>query len=140
MNTKQVLGIIGSITLSMGVFSPIVSIPFVGNLNYFQNGRGDGVFVLILAIISLVLVLAKRYKGLWYTGSANFGILLFTFFHFQGKMSQVKADMETELAGNPFRGLANMAVQSVQLQWGWALLIIGTILIIASAAIKDDHQ
>ena len=46
--------------------------------------------------------------------------------------------MEAELRGNPFRGLADMTLQSVQLQWGWALLIIGAVLIIASAAMKED--
>ena len=55
-------------------------------------------------------------------------------------MSQAKADMESELAGNPFRGLADMAMQSVQLQWGWALLIVGAALVIASAAMKDETQ
>jgi len=28
-------------------------------------------------------------------------------------------------------------MQSVQIQWGWALLIIGAVLLIASAAIKE---
>ena len=66
--------------------------------------------------------------------------MLFAFINFQLKMSQAKADMESELAGNPFRGLADMAMQSVQLQWGWALLTVGAALVIASAAIKDETQ
>jgi hypothetical protein len=33
--------------------------------------------------------------------------------------------MATELAGNPFAGLATGMVESVQLQWGWALLVAG---------------
>jgi hypothetical protein len=56
------------------------------------------------------------------------------------KMSDVKSHMESDLAGNPFRGLADMAVQSVQLQWGWALLVVGSALVVASAAIKDESQ
>jgi len=112
----------------------------MGNMNYFQNGKGDGTIVLILAVISLVLVLAKKYKGLWFTGIGSLGIMLFTFINFQSKMSQAKADMESELAGNPFRGLADVAMQSVQLQWGWALLIVGAALVIASAAMKDETQ
>ncbi|CAO1665077.1 hypothetical protein NYA30BAC_02536 [Halomonas sp. NYA30] len=122
MKTKQLLGLIGSIILFIGVFTPIVSVPIMGNMNYFQNGKGDGTIVLILAVISLVLVLANKYKGLWFTGIGSLGVMLFTFINFQSKMSQAKADMETELAGNPFRGLADMAMQSVQLQWGWALM------------------
>src|ERR1043165_399933 len=53
--TKYLLGIAGSLVLFVGVFTPIVSMPVVGNVNYFQNGEGDGVIVLILALISLVL-------------------------------------------------------------------------------------
>jgi hypothetical protein len=138
-NIKLLLGIIGSIVLFIGVFTPIVSVPIMGNMNYFQNGKGDGTIVLVLAVISLVLVLAKKYKGLWFTGTGSLGVMLFTFINFQSKMSQAKADMESQLAGNPFRGLADMAMQSVQLQWGWALLIVGAALVIASAAMKDRY-
>ncbi len=45
--------------------------------------------------------------------------------------------METELKDNPFRGLADLAVQSVQLQWGWAVLVIGIAFLIVVAAMKD---
>ena len=140
MKTKQLLGLIGSIVLFIGVFTPIVSVPIMGNINYFHNGRGDGTIVLILAIISLVLVLTNKYKGLWFTGFGSLGLTLFTFINFQLRMSQAKADIELELASNPFRSLADMAIESVQLQWGWALLIVGAALIIASAAMKDKTQ
>jgi len=33
-----------------------------------------------------------------------------------------------------------MAMQSVQLQWGWALLIVGAALVIASAAVKEESK
>ena len=137
VSTKQLLGVIGSILLFVGVFSPLVSMPIVGSMNYFHNGEGDGVFVLVLSAISFVLVLTRRYKGLWFTGFASLGFMLFTFFNFHSHMSHAKADLESKLAGNPFRGFADVAVQSVQLQWGWALLITGAALIIASAALKD---
>jgi hypothetical protein len=112
----------------------------MGDINYFRNGEGDGTIVLILAVISFILVLAKNYKGLWFTGISSLGIMLFTFMNFQSKMSEAKSDMESELAGNQFRGLVDMAMQSVQLQWGWALLIVGAALVIASAAVKDEDQ
>jgi hypothetical protein len=38
MNPRQMLGITGSAILFVGVFAPMVSAPFVGSLNYFQNG------------------------------------------------------------------------------------------------------
>ncbi len=92
MNTKQLLGLIGSTVLFIGVFMPTVRVPIIGDVNFFQNGEGDGIIVLILAVISLVLVLTKKYEGLWFTGIGSLGIMLFTFINFRSKMSQVKAD------------------------------------------------
>jgi len=135
--TKQLLGLIGSAILFVGVFTPIISIPIMGNMNYFQNGKGDGTFVLVLAVISLILVLLKKFKGLWFTGLGSIAIMTFTFINFQMALVNTRTQMETELKGNPFRGIADMAMQSVQIQWGWALLIIGVVLLIASAAIKE---
>ena len=129
MNTKQMLGLIGSVVLFVGVFAPIVSVPIMGNINYFQNGQGDGTIILVLAVVSFILVLMEKYRALWFTGSASLAVMLFTLINFQAKMSQFKADMELELADNPFRGLADMAISSIQLQWGWALLVVGAALV-----------
>jgi hypothetical protein len=140
VSRKQILGLAGSVVLFVGVFAPIVSLPIVGSVNYFQNGRGDGVIVLILAVISLVLVLLKRYRWLWITGLLSLGMLVFTFINFRMRMSQMTADMETKLANNPFKGIASTAMQSVQIQWGWALLIVGAGLLIAAAAVKEPNS
>lgn len=135
---KQMLGIIGSIILIVGVFAPLVSMPIVGSINYFHNGKGDGIFILAFSAISLIFVFAKQYKWLWLTGLGSLGLLTYTFFQFQSRISDMKADMEINLAGNPFRGLADVAIQSVQIQWGFALLAVGGILLIISASMKNN--
>lgn len=140
MGTKQILGLIGSIVLFTGVFTPILSIPIMGNITYLQNGKSEGTIVLVLAVVSLILVLAKKYKGLWFTGLGSAAVIALTFFNFQMKMSDMKAKMGANLAGNPFKGLADMAMQTVQLQWGWALLVVGAGLVIASAAIREGSR
>ena len=118
MKIRQLLGILGSTLLFLGVFIPIVKLPIVGDLNYFANGRGDGVLVLGLAVASLIFVLLKWYRELWITSLGTAAILAVTFYNLQSKMSQMKAQVETDLKDNPFRGLADLAIQSVQLQWG----------------------
>ena len=137
MKIRQLLGILGSTLLFLGVFMPIVKLPIVGDLNYFANGRGDGVLVLGLAVASLIFVLIKWYRELWITSLGTAAILAVTFYNLQSKMSQMKAQVETDLKDNPFRGLADLAIQSVQLQWGWAVLVIAVVLLIATAAMKD---
>lgn len=137
IDSGQVFGIIGSAILFIGVFMPIISVPVIGSLNYFQNGHGDGTIILVLAIVSMVCVLIKKYRALWFTGISIIGLLIFTFINLQLHLNEAKTSIETELADNPFRGFADAAIQSVQLQWGWALLILGAIFVITCAAIKD---
>jgi Ca2+/Na+ antiporter len=136
-DTGTIVGIIGSIVLLLGVFTPIVSVPIMGSMNYFQ---GDGKFVLVLAIISFVSLLTKKYQWLWLSGIGSLAIMVFTFLNFQLKMSDVKNSITSDLADNPFRGLADLAIQAVQLQWGWAVLAIGVGLIIVSAAMKEKPK
>ena len=136
-NAKQILGFIGSVILFIGVFTPIVSAPIIGNINYFQNGQGDGIFLIILAGISFILSITKKYKGLWFTGIISLLMLISVLVSFQTRIAEMKSQINSELAGNPFKFLGDIAVQSVQIQWGWALLFIGSILIITAAAIKE---
>ena len=138
MNKKQVIAIIGAILLFVGVFAPIVSVPILGSLNYFRNGEGDGVIVLALAVASVALALAKLYKGLWLTGGGSLCVLGVTFFNFQSKMSELRSSMKHDLAGNPFAGLGQAALGSVELQWGWALLVIGACLVMTAAIVRED--
>ena len=51
--------------------------------------------------------------------------------------AQMKAEMAEKMAGNPFGGLAELAVNSVELQWGWAVLVAGTACLIAAGLKKD---
>jgi hypothetical protein len=136
MESRQTIGLIGSLLLFVGAFAPIVSVPILGNMNYFQNGKGDGTVIVVLAALSLVAVLARAYSFLWITGLGAFGVLAFTFINFQSKMSDAKNQMESQLAGNPFRGLADAAMQSVQLQWGWAVLVVGAVLVLVAAGMR----
>lgn len=134
---EKLLGILGSIILFLGVFTPIISAPIIGTLNYFHNGQGDGVILLLLSVISCILVFKEQYKFLWWTGTASFGVIIIGLINFLTRLHQLQSHIEEELSGNQFRGLADAAVQSVQLQWGWILLILGTGLIVAAAAISE---
>ena len=132
---NMIFGIIGSLILILGVFAPIVSAPIVGNINYFQNGKGDGIIVLVLAVVALIISLTRMYKLLWIPFVGCAGMLTFTFVNFQQGMSDLRSEMQTGLADNPFAGLAEVALESVQLQWGFAVLIIGTVMLLLGATL-----
>ncbi len=132
-NTGQWLGVIGSIILFVGVFTPIVSLPIVGNINFFNNGKSDGVIILFMAILSLTLVLVRKYKLLLISGAFTLSILFYTFMKLQVATSEAKSSLDSNFKGTIFNGLGEMAANAIQIQWGWALLIVGSGLVIASA-------
>lgn len=130
LNTRKKLGLAGSILLLCGVFTPIISLPLVGNISLLSNGRDTGIVILILAITSLSLVLSNKYKGLWFTSPLSIIAMFFTFTQFKDAINLLKEDA----SGNIFSGLVNM---TVQFQWGWGVLISGAVLLLLSAGLKD---
>lgn len=138
LTPQLLLGVIGSIVLFVAVFMPLFSVPIVGNVNYFQNGKGDGVVIIILAGVSLFLALTERFKGLLITGILSLAMMAFTFFGFQWKMSEARAEMGK--SDNLFKGLGEKMLETVQVQWGWAILVVGAGMLIAAALIKSHHN
>jgi hypothetical protein len=96
MQSQPLLGLIGSLLLTVGVFAPILSVPIMGTINYFANGKGDGTLVLILAVVSLILTVRRRYEWLLTTGVASLAMMTFTFINFQLRMSEANANVESE--------------------------------------------
>lgn len=129
MKDARALALIGAALLFVGVFLPLISLPIVGSMNYIQNGRGDGVIVLVMAGIAAILALTGRTSYAIWPGLGSLAVLAFTFIQLQTRLSDMRETMNAELAGNPFAGLAQMAMQSVQIQWGWAVLMLGGMLV-----------
>ena len=136
LSQKQMLGIAGCLITFVGVFMPIISFPSGRDLNYFGNGRGDGVLLLILSVISFVLVLTKLFKWLWFTGGVSFALICFTFTIFQQRLSVSKKAIErAELRGYVFAEERLAVIDGVQLKWGWAVIVIGVGCVLACAVI-----
>lgn len=126
------LGFTGAAIAFVGVFMPFVRLPFLGSLNYFQNGKGDGTIIILLAAFALWALATQRYKGVMISGFGMIGMLAISFYSFQSKLSQIRSDMARDLAGNPFAGLASAAINSIQLEFGWAIIGIGAIMLVFS--------
>jgi hypothetical protein len=128
LDLVQLMGFGGIGFLLIGSFSPIVSFGAL-SATFFQQGSYEGILLLILAAASAILLAQRNFVWLWAT-AANAGLLVVL--SFLGRLSMIqeaKNKLETEMAGNPFRGLADLAMQSLQLQWGWFFLIGGAILL-----------
>lgn len=120
-SSKQMISMLGSALLIAGVFAPIVGAPFGGSVSYMGTGRRDGIIVLILSLISLGISAFQHYKWLWATGLASLGFIIADFVHVRQELQ-----LFTETEESIFSGL-------MHLSWGWAILALGTILILLAA-------
>ncbi len=140
LSNIQGLALVGCALLLLGVFLPLMSVPVVGNLNYIGNGQGDGIIVLVLVAISALLTLARWHGSFWFTDLGTLALMAFTFTTLQVRLSEARSALKQLSTGNPFAGLEAIALQSVQLQWGWAVLLIGAILLVAGAIAAEVQR
>lgn len=138
MDQRKILGFAGSILLFLGVFAPLISFPIAGTLNYFQNGRGDGIVILALAAMSAIFTILEKYKFLFPTASGCFAVLTFTFMTIQSRLSEMKSRLE--VTDSAFRGLAELGITLIQIQWGFAVLVLGACFVLAAVAVDDSLQ
>ena len=137
---QQLIGLVGGVVLLLGIFLPIVSMPIVGSVSIFSSGRIDGYLLLGLAIISLVLAFTNSLKPLRLIGGVSLLIVVIDFVYLLYKLKSIKGDVSDKLQGNPFGGMAEAMMSTVQIQYGWVFFFIGGVLLIYAAAAKDSSQ
>ena len=140
LNIKRIIGLGGAFLLTVGVFAPFLSVPGLKDINYLSNRGIEAVIVLLLAAASFLLILAKRYKWLWLTGSGALITLTFSLVYFELRLQDVKVRVISMLAGKPAAGAASVAARSIEIKWGYILLILGAVLVIVAAAIKEKQK
>ena len=146
VDVRFLLGLLGSILLAVGVFLPIVRFPILGSVNYLRTGDGEGAVVLVLAALSVLAVTKRVYRCLWLLSVTAFGALGLTSMSFRSWLSDIKDPLNTtEMAElGPFRGLAeglnNIAINMIQIEWGWVVLVSGAVLLMVCAGMKEGER
>lgn len=139
LDLVQLMGFGGIICLLIGIFSPIVSFGAL-SVTFFQQGSYEGILLLILAVASAIFLAKQNFIWLWATAT-NAGLLVVL--SFLGRLhviQEAKSKLETEMAGDSLsRGFAYLAMQSVQLQWGWVFLIGGAVLLQAALLLRSKR-
>lgn len=127
------LGLVGTGLMGLGTFLPFIRAPIVGTMNYFMNAQGDGTIIVGLAVISGLGLLGRQYLIPLIASLAAGGILGYDVSNFLHGLQQIRADMSRELAGNPFRGLAEGLFRSVQIEVGAYIIASGCSLVVGAA-------
>lgn len=127
----RLLGFVGAALLFVGSFLPMLSVPLLGTINYFANGKGDGVLMIVLAVVAGVLAARRRFRALLIPGLASLALLAFTLVLLINGIHEIRQSLSG--TNEVTRGLAGALSATVQLQWGWAILVLGAVVLIGVA-------
>lgn len=133
MDIRGTFGLFGSLALIIGVFSPVISAPLIENITYYRNGSEFGIAVLVIAGISLLVTFSRMYRVLPLLGAGALGVVGYTFINVQRKFSDARSQVSEGIGEGALRDLANSAIDTVQMQWGWAVLAVGAVLLLTTA-------
>lgn len=64
-------------------------------------------------------------------------IVVIDFIYLLYTLNSIKGDMSDKLKGNPFGGMAEAMMSTVQIQYGWVFLFIGSLLLVYAAFAKN---
>jgi hypothetical protein len=139
----QALSLIGSGAILISAFAPILNVPVVGAVTYF-NGNSEfalviGVLLVILGIGSLVFALIEKYAWLYAVGFCALSIALGTLVSWKWYVARATSASSAAPSGviDYFtRSASKGLVERSSLSFGFPLLIYGAVLVILTALMR----
>lgn len=146
IDLKQILILASSLLMIPGVFLKfmqvsvkmnILGVPFNKTMaiDYWQNGQGDGKFILIVAFLSLLIVFFRNYKFIWVSLVAYFTVIVYSIVEIASDSIKVQ---NTEM-GNMFMDVLGKPEMSVFPREGALFLMLGFAALITAAFVKNQE-
>lgn len=129
---KKVLALVGVAVLVVGLFLPIITMPIVGSLNLLLpgGGIGDGIFVLVFALIAAGLALVGQVRHVIWPALVSLGFIGWKFFQLKGAIDAGRDQVMMQGGGSEYAEAFGDAMQLNYL--GWAVLCIGAIILLVA--------
>lgn len=121
MKRSQLILLVLSCVLAISVFMPVITIPFLGTVSYFRNGKGDGMIVLILAAIAAIMCFTKYAKWVLVPGVIALAIAGVFYINFNDNMGKLSAGANADSYG-----LVNAMTQTISLSYGFIIMVLSS--------------
>lgn len=131
----HVLALAGAALLYAGLFAPVLHVPFFGELSYLHFGQVEAFIVLLLTGAATLLTAFNLTHWTWGPSVGSTACIAFTAFSLWRTAVQTHAEIQTNFAISPLRQLAQVTLDSVEIKWGWVVLVTGAILSLVGAGI-----
>jgi hypothetical protein len=129
----KILAMAGSLLLVIAPFAPFISAPIFGRVTLFQQGKGDGVVLIAVALIAGSFSMFGRYGFLWVSGAVGLfeiGNLLSFFYR---RLPDAIESYKHQTRDNVFGSIGNITLSNVDPDWGAMVLVLGTLATVGVA-------
>jgi hypothetical protein len=123
--------IVGAGLVVVGIFMPFLGMPIFRDENYFEISAAGAIILLALAGLSLLAAAFRKFGWLYLTGAGSLGLLLYSIQKVSERKATVLSDLSQSLKGSPLHGLGVGFVKAVDYRYGWAVMLLGAIILIA---------
>jgi hypothetical protein len=151
-----IVTILGAALLAFGTSLPVLKLPVLGGASLLKLGKFSqqaellGYILLAVSAGSVLLALFKMYRGLWVAGLGSLGLLGYALWHLNRNVAKAQQAVsklgtavdqttatrtDAQAHAEALKGLAGQVQEmfKVELGWGWIILFLGAIFLIAAA-------
>jgi hypothetical protein len=119
--------VVGSLLLAIAPFAPFISAPVLGRITLFQQGKGDGVVLIVVSVVAMGLSLFGRYEFLWVSGALGLFEIGNLFYFFYQRLPEIIENYNCETKDNQFGFIGNITLAMFDADWGVMVLLLGTL-------------
>ena len=127
---KQAVATLGAVLLMVGVFVPILGVPILHDQSMMQLRPNVGWTILGLAALTVLIALIRKFRWLYIPGVIAVGLIAYTPLAMQAQKDAIQSDIKHHIASMP-GGFFGKFVGATSLEYGWTLMMLGAILILA---------
>jgi hypothetical protein len=128
---SQIVTVAAAVLCGAGTMLPLVGVPLLRDRNFFQLSP-NGAWILVgLTAVSLLIALTRKYQALYVTGLASLALVVYTLMAIHLKRSGYQQNIEDGMDKSPIRDLGASFMKNVTIRYGWWVMLIGAILLVA---------
>jgi hypothetical protein len=130
-NVPRVLALIGAAILAVGVFLPVIQVPKRGAIT-LMGLESAGTITLVLAGMAAGLALIGWTRHALWPGIGALGLLGYAYQRTNAEIAQSRARLDGGLGDDPLAAVRDLAASNSRLDYGWSVLAIGALIVVAA--------
>lgn len=133
-NSSKVIVLIGALLLALGVFLPILEVPKRGAIT-LMDVNWAGVVILVLAAIAAGAALFERSRHALWPGMGAIGVLAYAYQRVNAEIAAAELRLQGNPGEDPLGAVRDLVASSASIQYGWAVLGLGAVMVTVAGAL-----